>query len=335
MSILDDCIESCRKNPGTVAFADCLDQRVLTAAARLKEEKLAVPLLVQSPFAVRNKILNSKKKLTGFTVVDHTSKDVFEENVSTYTEIQKEKEKYISREEAEKTMGCSLAASAMLVLRGAVEIGVAGNLSSTAAVLRAGISILPRKLKTISSFFLMISPDNKHQYIFSDCAVVPEPTPDILADIAIASAEKAKNLLNEEPRVALLSFSTKGSSNHSRARMISDAVEKIRNRAPDIHVDGELQLDAAIDPSVAAIKAPGSVLKGNANVLVFPSLEAGNIAYKMLQRLGGYMAIGPFLQGFQGGWHDLSRGCSSDDIFNITVMGLCMQRSKIIVSAGA
>jgi phosphotransacetylase len=301
----------------------------------LKEEKLAIPLLVQSPFAVRRKILDSETRLTGFTVIDYTSKEVLEENVRAYTEIQKKTGKPVSREEAEKTMRCPLAASAMLVRRGDVEIGVAGNLSSTAAVLRAGIRIIPRKQKTVSSFFLMISPDGKHKYIMSDCAVVPEPSPDILADIAIASAEKAKNLLKEEPRVAMLSFSTKGSSSHHKARLIREAVEIIRTRAPDIQVDGELQLDAAIVPSVAAMKAPGSVIQGRANVLVFPSLEAGNIAYKMLQRMAGYTALGPFLQGFQGGWHDLSRGCSSDEIFNVAVLGICMQRGAVISPAGS
>jgi len=333
VTILDDCIESCRKEPGTVVFPDCLDQRVLTAATRLRNENLAIPLLVQSPFAVRSKILDSKKRLAGFTVIDHTCTEVLEENIRTYVEIREKKGKPISRDEAEKAMRCSLAASAVLVCRGCADVGVAGNLSSTSAVLRAGISIIPKKLKTISSFFLMVSPNGSHQYILSDCAVVPEPSSDTLADIAIASAEKAKNLFKEEPRVAMLSFSTKGSSSHPRTRVIRKAVEKIKSLAPDIRVDGELQLDAAVVPDVASRKAPGSVIKGKANVLVFPSLEAGNIAYKMLQRMAGYTALGPFLQGFQRGWHDLSRGCSSDDIFNVTVLGLCMQRGIMISPA--
>ncbi len=330
MIILDTCIEACRKKPGTVVFPDCLDQRVLAAATRLKEEKVAIPLLMQSPFAVKDKILGAPKRLSGFTVIDHTNKAILEDNIQSYFEIQEQRGKPVSMEEAEKAMRCNLAASAMLVRRGDVEIGVAGNLSSTAAVLRAGIKIIPKKQKTISSFFLMVSPDGESQYIFSDCAVVPEPSSDTLADIAIAAAEKTRNLLKQEPRVAMLSFSTKGSSNHPRVGVIREAVEKIRSRAPELLVDGELQLDAAIIPSVASTKAPGSILQGKANVLVFPSLEAGNIAYKMLQRLAGYSAIGPFLQGFEGGWHDLSRGCSSDDIFNVAVLGICMQRGTMI-----
>ncbi len=330
MSILHTCIESCRENPGTVVFPDCLDQRVLQAATRLKEEGVATPLLVESPFSVKSKILDAEKPLSGFTVIDHTNEETLQENIQLYKEIQEENGKSITLEDSEKAMRCSVAASAMLVRKGIAEIGVAGNLSSTAAVLVAGIRILPKKQKTISSFFLMVSQDGESQYILADCAVVPEPSSDTLADIAIASAEKTRNLLKQEPRVAMLSFSTKGSSKHPRAKVVREAVEKIRDRAPDLQVDGELQLDAAVVPSVASLKAPGSVLEGKANVLVFPSLEAGNIAYKMLQRMAGYKAIGPFLQGFEGGWHDLSRGCSSDDIFNVSVLGLCMQRGTMI-----
>ncbi|MEE4363527.1 MAG: phosphotransacetylase [Desulfotignum sp.] len=334
MGILEECIDSCKADPGTVVFPDCLDPRVLEAATRLKTEKVAIPLLVHSPFAVRSKILESRQRLSGFTVIDHTSKDLLEKNIDAFTKIQKEKGKPVTEEQAEQAMKCSLGASAMMVRNKDVEVGIAGNLSSTADVLRAGISIIPRKQKTVSSFFLMIAPDGKNQYILADCAVVPEPSSDILADIAIASAEKAKNLLKEEPRVAMLSFSTKGSSQHPRAGIIREAVALIKQQAPDMLVDGELQLDAAIVPQVASLKAPASPINGNANVLVFPSLEAGNIGYKMLQRMAGYTALGPFLQGFEGGWHDLSRGCSTTDLFNVAVLGLCMQRGDVVRPAG-
>ena len=309
-----------------------MDQRALEAAVRLKTEGLAEPVLVQSPFAVRDKIHQSRVGSIGLTVVDPASPTLLEKNARAFMAVREEKGKPASIDESREIMQNPLAAAAMMVRRGDVEVGVAGNLSSTADVLRAGLSILEKKegIKTISSFFVMVSPNGENQFVFADCAVVPQPSADTLADIAIASAEKARSLLTLEPRVALLSFSTKGSSDHPRAEMVREAVEKIRARAPGILVDGELQLDAAIAPGVAALKAPGSLIEGKANVLIFPSLEAGNIAYKMVQRLAGYSAVGPFLQGFEGGWHDLSRGCSAKDIFKVAVIGLCMQRGKVM-----
>ncbi len=332
MDILDKCIDICRKDPGVVAFPDSLDPRVLEAAAQLRQEKLAEPVLVASPFSLRDKMRQNQVRSGKFSVIDPDSPELVDRNTEEFLALRKEKGKAISREEGERLMHCSLVASAMMVRRGEADVGVGGNLSSTAAVLRTGLSIIPRKrgIKTISSFFLMVSPDSRRNFIFSDCAVVPEPDAETLADIALSSAAMAHILLGQEPRVALLSFSTKGSANHPRAEVVQKAVEVVRQRAPDMLVDWELQFDAAAATDVAALKAPGSPIEGQANVLVFPSLEAGNIGYKLVQRLAGYTALGPFLQGFEGGWHDLSRGCSARDIFKVAVVGMCLRRGVIL-----
>jgi phosphotransacetylase len=181
----------------------------------------------------------------------------------------------------------------------------------------------------------MIAPDGKQCFIYADVGVIPEPTLEQLVDISLSSAACYRHMMQEEPYVALLSFSTKGSARHPRVDRMREALELVRARDPQLAVDGELQFDAAFVPEVAKSKAPGSKVAGRANVFIFPSLEAGNIAYKITERLGKYTALGPLLQGLDGGWHDLSRGCNADDVYMVALIGMALEieRQKALHAA--
>jgi phosphate acetyltransferase len=231
----------------------------------------------------------------------------------------------LSREAAAEAVADPLLWAALLVRLGIVDAAVAGSLSTTAAVIRAGLYGLgtPPGRKLVSSFFLMELAQGR-SVAFADCGVVPDPDSEQLAEIALSTAENFQRLTGESPRVAMLSFSTRGSAEHPRVDKVRAATARVRQLAPHLAVDGELQFDAAFDPGVGARKAPGSPVAGQANVFVFPDLDSGNIGYKIAQRIGGATAIGPLVQGLRRPMMDLSRGCSVQDIVDVAVVASCL-----------
>lgn len=311
-------------------FPESGDERVLKAAMRLADEKIAKVILVGEPETVKAALgkLNPQFEVSKLQILkpaDHPSIGQFADFF-----YEKRKKKGVTPEIAAETVLNELFFGALLVQFGFADAMIAGAVNTTGDVLKSALQVIGVKagLKTVSSTFIMVIPNYKGKtgfFSFADCAVVPDPTEEQLADIAISTAATHKAILNEEPKVALLSFSTHGSAKHELVDKVLAAKDILKERKVDFVYDGELQLDSAIVPSVAASKAPDSPLKGEANVLIFPDLQSGNIGYKLTQRMAGAEAIGPLIQGLAKPVCDLSRGTSTEVIFNTAMLVLLMK----------
>jgi len=323
MALMDDIKAKAKADKKNICLPEGTEPRTIRAAAMIAEQGIANVTLLGN----RDEILAQSAKLADYdsiTIVDPESDERLDAYANLYYEMRKHKG--VTAEAALETMKNTLYFAVMMIKQGEADGMVAGAINTTGNTLRPALQIIKTApgISVVSSSFIMEV--NKKEYgqngvlIFADCAVNIDPTAEQLAAIAVSSAETAKSLAGMDPKVAMLSFSTKGSAKHALVDKVTKATELVKTLAPNLNVDGELQADAALVESVGKLKSPGSSVAGEANVLVFPDLQAGNIGYKLVQRLAGAEAIGPICQGLAKPVNDLSRGCDEEDIVSVVAI---------------
>lgn len=302
-----------------IVLPEGTEPRILEAASRLHSESILVPVLIGSKEEIGAKAKEIGVSVDGIEIIDPTTYEKFDEMVNSFVERRKGK---VTEEDARKILLDENYFGTMLTYMGLVDGMVSGAVHSTGDTVRPALQIIKTKpgVSRTSGAFVMIKGDTK--YIFGDCAINIELDAEGLAGVAVESAKTAK-MFGIDPKVAMLSFSTKGSAKHELATKVAEATKLAHELDPELALDGELQFDAAIVESVGKQKAPDSKVAGEANVFIFPSLEAGNIGYKIAQRLGGFEALGPILQGLNKPITDLSRGCSAEDVYKLSIITAC------------
>ncbi len=322
MGFIDTIIAKASKEKKTVVLPESADRRVLEAAAEVTARGIAEIVLVGSPATIAD--VGRGLDLSKVRIVDPATSPLFQDYADTYYQLRKEKG--VTPEKAVETMKDNVFFGVMMVKKGQADGMVSGAAHSTADTLRPALQILKTApgTKLVSAFFLMVVPDCEYgeqgTFLFADCGLVENPDADQLSEIAISSAKSFRQLAGTEPSVAMLSYSTYGSAKNPLVDKVVEATRLAKAKAPGLRIDGELQVDAALVASVGKSKAPGSLVAGTANVLVFPDLNAGNIGYKLVQRLAKAEAYGPVTQGIARPVNDLSRGCSAEDIVGVVAI---------------